>query len=417
MRLSSSTGRRIVAGVGAGATVLAVVSIGQPAFASTARHVVAGSRPTWTAKAKDNGHSAKSTAIDFGVLLKLRNQSQAEATLQRISDPKSADYGKWLTNKQFDATYAPSSSDVSAVRSWLRSQGFAVEKTLQSGMYVEVSGTAAQVEKTFGTSMNTYTYKGHSVQANTTDLSLPDNAPGAVVNSVQGFVGIDQGATLKAPAAKVLPGPPPGGRFGVQPCSAYFGQKMATDKPTAYGAVAPYATCGYYPLQYQSAYGEAGLVKSGIDGSGVTVAITDAYAAPTMLADAQEYSKLHGLQQFSAGQYREILPKHFQFGDPSGPQGWYGEETLDVDAVHGMAPGANVVFVAGSNDIPRSEQRLGRDDRQPRRRHHHELVDLRRRWKRQRQDARCCPDRFFDAVLARGGPDRHHGQLLQRRRR
>ena len=34
-------------------------------------------------------------------------------------------------------------------------------------------------------------------------------------------------------------------------------------------------------------------------------------------------------------------------GDLCGEQGWYGEETLDVEAVHAMAPGANVLYVAG----------------------------------------------------------------------
>jgi subtilase family serine protease len=349
--LSSSTGRRIVAGLGAGATVLAVVSIAQPASAASARRVVNASRPSWTNKAQNKGHSAKSTRINFGVLLKMRNQSLADATLKKVSDPASASYGKWLTNAQFNATFAPKASDVSAVRTWLRGQGFSISKTLPSGMYLEVSATTAQVEKAFGTSINTYTYKGRTVLGNTTALSVPSSTPAAVTNAIQGIVGVDQGAALKSPASSVLPGPPPGARLGVEPCSAYFGQKTATDKPKAYGKYQPYATCGYYPLQLQAAYGEAGLVKSGIDGSGVTVAITDAFAAPTMLADAQKYSKLHGLQQFGPGQYREIRPAKFNVTDPADAQGWYGEETLDVDAVHGMAPGANVVFVAGADDF------------------------------------------------------------------
>ena len=32
------------------------------------------------------------------------------------------------------------------------------------------------------------------------------------------------------------------------------------------------------------------------------------------------------------------------------PQGWYGEETLDVEAVHGMAPAANIVYVGAPNN-------------------------------------------------------------------
>ena len=411
MRLSSSTGRRIVAGLGAGATVLAVVSIAQPASAASARRVVSATRPTWTGQAKDKGHSAKSTRIDFGVLLKMRNQSQADATLQRISDPKSADYGKWLTNAQFNAAYAPKAADVSAVRSWLRSQGFTT-KTLQSGMYVEVSGTTAQVEKAFGTSMNTYTYKGRTVLGNTTALSVPSSTPAAVTNAIQGIVGVDQGAALKVPASSVLPGPPPGARYGVQPCSSYYGEKVATDKPKAYGAFQPYAVCGYYPLQYQAAYGEAGLVKSGVDGSGVTVAITDGFAAPTMLSDAQTYSKLHG------------LPAVHGRSVPRDPAGQVQRHATRLTRRAGTArrpstsrpctawlPGANVVYVAGADDFTGLDTAWARDDRQPRGGHHHQLVDRRHG---RRQPARPGLRRLLHAVLARGGADRHHGQLLLR---
>ena len=33
------------------------------------------------------------------------------------------------------------------------------------------------------------------------------------------------------------------------------------------------------------------------------------------------------------------------------PQGWYGEETLDVESVHGMAPAANIVYVGAPNNF------------------------------------------------------------------
>jgi subtilase family serine protease len=37
-------------------------------------------------------------------------------------------------------------------------------------------------------------------------------------------------------------------------------------------------------------------------------------------------------------------------GPVQDPQGWYGEETLDVEAVHSIAPGANIVFVGAPNN-------------------------------------------------------------------
>jgi len=82
--------------------------------------------------------------VDFGVLLKMRDQAGAVATLQNISDPNSPDYGKWLTSGGFTANYGPAKPDVAAVRNWLGAQGFTLRKTLPSGLYVEVSGTVAR---------------------------------------------------------------------------------------------------------------------------------------------------------------------------------------------------------------------------------------------------------------------------------
>jgi subtilase family serine protease len=93
------------------------------------------------------------------------------------------------------------------------------------------------------------------------------------------------------------------------------------------------------------------LLSRGVDGKGVTVAITDAYAAPTILQDANTYSARHGLPQFKAGQFSQILPPADGYGliDECGGNGWYGEETLDVEAVHSMAPGAKIVYVGATD--------------------------------------------------------------------
>jgi subtilase family serine protease len=51
------------------------------------------------------------------------------------------------------------------------------------------------------------------------------------------------------------------------------------------------------------------------------------------------------VQVVAPGTYHH--PEKGRFQDP---QGWYGEETLDIEAVHGMAPGAKIVFVGAPND-------------------------------------------------------------------
>jgi subtilase family serine protease len=109
----------------------------------------------------------------------------------------------------------------------------------------------------------------------------------------------------------------------------------------------PYVPCGYTPDQVKGAYGVGGY-----DGTGQTVAIIDAYASPTIQQDLDTWSAKRGLpstritQIVAPGTYR-----HPEAGLVQDPQGWYGEETLDVEAVHGMAPGANIVFVGAPNNF------------------------------------------------------------------
>ena len=344
---SSGFVRKLAIGLLAGGTVIGLTATaGTASGAPQGRHLLDGSTPKWLHQAHDMGASPSVQQMNFGVLLGMRDESGALATLRAVSDPASASYGHWLTNAEFDARYAPAKSSVSAVQDWLRSEGFQVTKTLPSGMYVAASGSVAQVENAFATTMHTYSYLGKDVLANISQLSLPVGTPTSVVSAVSGIIGVDQGSALKS-AADMEPGPPPGFRTGVQPCSAYYAQKVASDKPAAYGKHQPYTVCGYGPQQLQGAYGESSLLKSGIDGRGVTVAITDAYAAPTMLADAQKYNQVHHQPLFSSGQFSQIVPDPdgFDQADVCGAQGWYGEETLDVEAVHAMAPGAKIVYV------------------------------------------------------------------------
>ena len=94
--------------------------------------------------------------------------------------------------------------------------------------------------------------------------------------------------------------------YGVQPCSAYYGEKIATAQPQAYGQYWPYTICGYSADQYEQAFGLYDGIQTGTDGSGVTVAITDAYASPTMLSDADTWSTQNNLP---APDYTQITPK------------------------------------------------------------------------------------------------------------
>ena len=351
---------------------MGVVVVAAPASAAAAsRTVVPGSAPSWAKAGRDRGVVAGDQSATVTVYLPLRGAAAASSLLDQVSDPTSSSYGQYLTPDQFRQRFAASDADVAAVASFLRGAGFTVSNGPTYNNHVSATGTVAQANVAFATTVHRYAYRGHLLNAPNGQLSVPSSLNGKVL----AVTGLDQtlarpqsdttAPQLAAPDATVTaaprhPGsagdaPPPPVFANAPPCSTYFGEKIARQYPSVNGSKAPFAPCGYTPAQYQGAYGTAGLINHGLDGRGVTVAITDAYAAPTILQDANTYAVRHGQQPFGRKQFSQIFPHQpYRYGyddqingDLCGEQGWYGEETLDVEAVHAMAPGANVLFVAG----------------------------------------------------------------------
>jgi subtilase family serine protease len=317
------------------------------AAAPSPRATLVGSVPPWATSSNFKAGAPTSEDVGFRVYLGWRNEAQAEATARAVSDPASASHGHYLTPQQFRQQFAPSQQDVNTVRSWLTSQGFTVEYTPSNNLYVSAEGTVAQAASAFGVSFGEYSVDGLTLRAPTTDVSVP----GSLAGVVQAVVGLDESDQLVHYDHVTSDAPPSAGFRNAQPCSAYWGEKLATDLPKFQGHTFPYAPCGYTPAQLRGAYGLAAANT----GAGQTVAIIDAYASPTIAQDVNTYSARHGLPQFQGNGLTQVVAPgtyhHPEQGQKQDPQGWYGEETLDVEAVHAMAPAANVVFVGAPNSF------------------------------------------------------------------
>jgi subtilase family serine protease len=206
-----------------------------------------------------------------------------------------------------------------------------------SRLWVEATGTVASVERAFATKINLYRHDGISMRAPASGASIPASLKGIV----RGVTGLSD--LFAHPSS---PAPPPAAFVVAQPCSAYWGEKIATNKPPAYGDVQPYTVCGYSPQQMEGAYGVTDAISHGNDGSGVTVAVIDAFYNPTLVPDLKQYSKNHGLPAPSISLMK--FPPYT--AADSKQQGWYGEQALDVDSVHSMAPGAHILFVGAKSN-------------------------------------------------------------------
>ncbi len=322
-----------------------------PALAGD-RHQLPGSHPRWATPANRVATTSGGTTISFRVYLNLRDRAAAEAAAAAVSTPGTAGYGAYLTPEQVRARYAPSAAAVANVRSWLASAGFAVGAAPDNNLYLPAVGTAAQVQKAFGVGLNNYRVSGKVVRGEDAELSVPAEIGGLI----SGVAGIDDARSLMKPrTAGQTPSvaPPSTGFRNAPPCSAYWAQKRDTTDPAypGYRNPLPYAPCGYTPPQLRDAYGLSSLTAQGKDGRGTTVAIIDAFASPTLYADAAEYARRNDPgHPLHAGQFHElVLPENADQEEVCGASDWYGEQSLDVEAVHAMAPGANVLYVGASD--------------------------------------------------------------------
>lgn len=311
-----------------------------------------GSVPSWAGSRAKTGIPLSNTTVEAEIYLNLPDQSGAESFATAVSTPGSSSYGQYLSAADWKARFAPAQASTDAVVSWIKAQGMVVTGVPDSGMYVVFRGTVAQLNTAFQVTEQTYSFQG-------TDLIGPDRAPtvpGDIADAVAA-VSLDQGRLLTRPDnTGDGSGATPNGKVSpvpvATPCSHYWDENEVTVPATQSGATsAPTVLCGYTPGQIQSAYGLGdGVTMNSTAGAGQTVAIIDAFAAPTMLADANQYSSLHGLPALTSSTYREVLPSVYYDQALCGqPSGWQGEEALDVEAVHSTAPGASITYVGGWN--------------------------------------------------------------------
>src|SRR4051812_8487153 len=379
LRVTAASAAALVAPTLAATTALASSGTG----GSPARVRVANAQPAQVAGARSTGAPSSSQRVEVRLYLAGRDAAGAAKAVAAVSDPASPRYGRFLTPAQVRRAYAPSAATVRQARHFLTSYGLRVGEVPVNNAYVTATGSVAQVQKAFGTTLRTYRVSGRSLRAAASPATVPAALRGQVLAvsglaSVSSLMSTDHvsqeratRASRRASAARTsgTNAPPPDAFVNAGPCSAYYGEKKATTAPPAYGKVQPYAPCGYLPSQLQGAYGLKRAISRGFDGRGVTVAITDAYAAPTILADANTYASQHGQKPFTRNQFRQSLPSQpFRFGFDDKVNGdlcdervWYGEETLDVEAVHSVAPGADVRYVASrSCDNPDFAEALNR---------------------------------------------------------
>ncbi len=342
---------------------------------------VAGNVAPWVAHASVAGEAPAAQSVSVVVHMALQNADDLKKVAAEVSQPGSASYGHYLSAATFRSTFAPAQADVAAVQAMLAAAGMSNIVVGGAGATVSATATVAQLRTAFKVTQQMYRVGAGTMRANAEEPTIPAALAGKIV-AIEGLddttflkkplhvsatageaaaapaaAGMASGAApsaasgrLAAIAAAVTP-PPVAANLPSPFCDTYFGDLKATlsTKPDPYAKSEPWLLCGYTPQQVQAAYG---FDKVAYDGTGVTVAIIDAYASPTLMADGNRYAANHGLPPLTAANFTQIIPLgiyNVPAADVATAYGWWTEESLDLASVHGSAPGASIVYI-GSSD-------------------------------------------------------------------
>lgn len=110
-----------------------------------------------------------------------------------------------------------------------------------------------------------------------------------------------------------------------------------------------YKLACYSPQIFHTAYQIPWQVNGQWAGYGEQVAIIDAYGSPTVASDLATYSKAFGLPPANLHVYYPSGQPTYNPLQHAGETGWAEETSLDVQTVHGLAPGATINLIVAAS--------------------------------------------------------------------
>ncbi|SPE51429.1 putative Tripeptidyl-peptidase I [Verrucomicrobia bacterium] len=100
--------------------------------------------------------------VSFVIGLPLRNQDELNQLIEDLYNPASPRYHQYLSAEQFTERFGPAPEDYQAVVSFANSDGLKVIGTQPNRMFVDVSGSVADIERAFQVTLRTYQHPRES---------------------------------------------------------------------------------------------------------------------------------------------------------------------------------------------------------------------------------------------------------------
>jgi len=281
----------------------------------------------------DRGGVSDSLPMEH-MLLQLKRPADREAALEQLIEemhqPGNPNFHRWLTPDELGDKFGPNPADIEKVSSWLSSHGFQVNNVSKSGLVIDFSGTAGQVNATFKAQMHNLEVRGDKHVANMQNPQIP----AAFADVILGVASLNS----------------------FRPHPAHKGVSSAHIDPVSKAVVRKSAVPGANPeltvdANYQlvvpddlhTIYNFNPVYKDNITGKGQTVVViedTNVYSTN----DWTVFRETFGLSKYKQGSFTQIHPGHF-CTDP-GVNGDDIEAILDAEYSSAAAPNAAIVLAS-----------------------------------------------------------------------
>jgi len=251
------------------------------------------------------------------MLLQMKRSPALEAELRQyiegLTDKRSPNYHKWLTEREIGDKYGPTKQDLQIVKSWLESHSFRVDYIYPHGMLMDFSGTAGAVRSAFHTEIHYLEVKGKVQAANMSDPRIP--------------------AALAAAVA------------GPTSLHSFHGHPMLKKHRAKYTDPVDAGEYLLVPADVQTIYNTNPLYRQGIYGQGQSIAVLE--DSDTYGTDVATFQSLMDLTKYG-GSFTTIHPEPAGSTNCADPKtnGDESEANFDVEYAMATAPGAVIEVAA-----------------------------------------------------------------------
>jgi kumamolisin len=301
------------------ASVMVLSPLGSPLVVDVEKDITNGMQTVGAAlgamfpQSVNAGPLPQNDILRIGVSLPLQNPQQLSSFVQAVSSPGSSQFRQFITPAEFASTYSPSEASYLQLESYFEGYGLHME-TSSNRLILGVTGNPTQMGAAFHTSFAQYRFPDGTMYYGPT--SAPQIPLSLGVSGAFGFTN----ALFNKPA------------FVTNPVT-----------PGASGAI-PLASCsgGDTPAEIRSAYLVSSL-PSGDTGTGMKLSTVDAYDSSdkqaTLTSDMSTFDSACSLATPTLVYNYPVLSTTY---NSSSSSGWGGEEDLDMEWSHSMAPGATI---------------------------------------------------------------------------